>query len=108
MVGFCFFTDNPMHLLVEFTLPREHGVKIVGLIGPLFWPEKQHTGNVADDFFHRQAVFLIDGHQEKRQHDEHHAKGSCSGAETRRPFEQKEKRYANKRAAAETDKLPFC
>jgi len=89
-------------------LPREHGVKIVGLIGPLLRPEEQHTGNVVDDLFHREAVFLIDGHQEKRQHDENHAEGSGPGAEPRRPFEQKEKRYAHKRAAAETDKLPFC
>lgn len=89
-------------------MPRKHGVKIVGLIRALLRPEKQHPGDVADDFFQRKAVFLIHGRQEKRQHDEHHAEGSGSGAETRRPFEQKEKRYANKRAAAETDKLPFC
>ena len=89
-------------------MPREHGIKIVGLVGPLLRPEKQHTDDVADDLFQRQAVFLINGRQEKRQHDENHAQGSGSGTEPRRPFEQKEKRYANKRAAAETDKLPFC
>ena len=88
-------------------MPREHGVKIVGLIRTLLRPEKQYPGDVTDDLFQRQAVSFIDGHQEKRQHNEHHAKGSSSGTEIRRSFEQKEKRYAHKRAAAETDKLPF-
>lgn len=96
-----------MHLLVELTLPHEHGVIIVGLVGSLLRPEKKHPGDIADDLFQRQAVFFIDGRQEKRQHDEHHANGRGTGAEVCRSFEQKEKRYANKRAAAETDKLPF-
>ncbi len=89
-------------------MPREHGVKVIGLVRALPRSEKQHPDDIADDLFQRQAVFFIDGHQEKRQHDENHADGSASGAEARRPFEQKEKRYADERTAAKTDELPFC
>lgn len=89
-------------------LPRQGGIIIIGLIGPLLRPEEQHPDDIADDLFQRQAVFFVDGHQKERQHDEDHTDGRGAGAEVCRSFEQKEKRYADERAAAETDKLPFC
>ena len=67
--------------------------------------ESMNLEDVADDLFQGLAVFFIHRQHEERQHDEHHAHGRYAVAS--RPPEQKEKRHADERPAAEADKLPL-
>ena len=49
-------------------------------------------------------MLFIHSQQEEGQHDQHHTHGGH--AVSRRPPEQKEKQYADKRPAGEADQLP--
>lgn len=60
---------------VEFVLPLQYGIEVVGLVGALPGPEKGYPDHVADDLFQRLAVLLVHRQQEKGQHDKHHAQG---------------------------------
>ena len=86
-------------------LPLQSGIEIVGLIRALLGTNHRDTDDIPHDFFQGLAVFLVHGEHEEGQHDKHHTH-SCH-AVSRRPPEQKEKRHADERPAAEADKLPL-
>ena len=86
-------------------LPFKHGIKIVGLIGALFRSQNADANDVSDNDLQRLTVLFVHGKQHCRYHYHHHHHGGRAGADT--AFEQKEKRYANQRAAAEADELSF-
>jgi len=65
-VRFFFAVNNVIHLLVEFVLPLQYGIEVVGLVGALPGPEKGYPDHVADDLFQRLAVLLVHRQQEKR------------------------------------------
>ena len=102
---FVFAANNVIHLLVEICLPLQHGIEVVGAVGALLGPDDGHLEDVSDDLFQGLAVFFIHRQHEEGQHDEHHAHGRHAVA-SRTP-EQKEKRHADERPAAEADKLPL-
>ena len=86
-------------------LPLQDGIEIVGLIGSLLRSLETHAIDIADDYLQRLTVLFVHGKQHCRYHYHHHHHGGRAGADT--AFEQKEKRYANERAAAEADELSF-
>ena len=94
-----------IYLLIQKGLPLQGGIEVVGLIWALLGPEEQDAGHIAQHYLQRLPVALIHRQQEGREHGKHH--DERRRAHTYRPFEQKEKRYADERPAAETDKLPF-
>ena len=98
--------DNAIDLLIKIFLPSEQVVEVVRHIWALLRSDKADPDNVTDDLFKRLAVFLIHGQQKEGKHDEYHADRCRAGAGA--AFEQKEKRYAHKRAASETQQLSFC
>src|SRR5699024_2393332 len=102
---FFFAVNNVIHLLVELFLPLQHGIEVVCLIRALFWPNHGNLNDIADDLFQGLTVLLIHCQHEEGQHDQHHAHSRHTAS--RRLPEQKEKRYADKRSAAETDQLPL-
>ncbi len=87
-------------------MPFKDGIEIVGCVGTLLRTDEAHLNDVAHDFFEGLSVLFIHSQQEKREHDDNHAKsrytGSCAA------FEQKEQRYTNEGTAAEADELSFC
>ena len=87
-------------------IAAEHGIEVIGAVGALLGPDDGHLEDVADDLFQGLAVFFIHRQHEEGQHDQHHAKGRRAAADM--ALEQKEKRYADERAAAEAQNLPFC
>ena len=82
-------------------MPFQYGVEVIGLIGALLSADKTKLNDVAHDFFEWLAVFLIHRQHEEREHRKHHHESRRTHAGLL--FEQKEKRYADKRPAAEAD-----
>ena len=68
--------NNVIHLLVEFFLPFQNGIEIVGLIRALFGADNGHLDDAAHDLFQGLAVLLIHCHQKEGQHDQHHTHSS--------------------------------
>lgn len=84
-------------------LPFQHGIEIVGLIGPVLGADKPHLHIVVNDLFKGLAVLFIDCQHEKREHDKHHAQRGCTGADI--AFQQEEQRDADQPAATKAHKL---
>ena len=94
-----------MHLSFHLFLPHESGVQVVGSIGPPLGAQEHRLNYIAQHLFQRPTVFLIQPHNEQGQHGQHHEDGG--GACAQAAPEQKEKRNADKRAAAKADELPL-
>ena len=87
------------------TLPLQHGVKVIGLIGPDF----RHSEAVADDLpdhhLQRLAVLLIQPEQQAGEHGEDHHQGGGAGGDA--APEHKKERQAHQERRAEAYDLPF-
>ena len=51
--------NNVIHLLVEFFLPFQNGIEVVGLIRALLGPDDGHLDDIAHDLFQGLTVFFI-------------------------------------------------
>ena len=93
--------NNPVNLLVQFILPFQGRIEIVGPVRPLLWTQDADSQNIPQYLLQRLAVFLIHGQQKEGKHDQNHTKRS--GAATQRLLQEKEKGHANQSPAAKTD-----
>ena len=100
------FVDNRVDLLIQNILPVQQVVEIVRPVRALLGAQEAYLHDVADELLRRLTVLFIHGQQEEGQHDQHHAKGRRAAADM--ALEQKEERYADERAAAKAQNLPFC
>ena len=94
-----------VHLLIQIVLPFQYGVEVFGFIGPDLGPEEADADDIPQNDLQGLPIAFIHRQQEGREHDDHHHHRCCADADV--PFEQKEKRDAEKRTAAETHKLSF-
>ncbi len=53
--------DNSRYLLIQFLLPFDHGIEIVGLIWPLLGAQDENLDDVPEHLFQRLAVALVHG-----------------------------------------------
>ena len=59
--AFCFL-DNRFHLHFHLTLPLQHGVKVIGLIGPHLGHGEAVSDDLPDHHLQRLAVLLVRPH----------------------------------------------
>lgn len=94
-----------MYLLFQLMLPREGGIQVVGLIGPLLGPDEHGLYHLPGDHFKGLAVPLIEREQQPRKHGENHNQRRRAGGDAAPEYEKK--RYAYEKRPAKTNQLPF-
>ena len=102
---FCFL-DNRFHLRFHLTLPLQHGVKVIGLIGPHLGHGEAVSDDLPDHHLQRLAVLLGQSEQQAGEHGEDHHQGGGAGGDA--APEHKKERQAHQERRAEAYDLPFC
>jgi hypothetical protein len=99
------FVDNTIYLLIEFFLPFQYRIEVVGSVRSLLGTQDADLHDVTDNLFQGLPVLFVHGQHHKRQKDENHneRRHTCVHA----AFTQKKQRNGNRSTGAEAHELTF-